>query len=189
LLICLTAIVSFAASGAAAELEISVSKHREIVNPSNEKEKNVLLCFSIPDTLNTADIHYAELRVKPSFTKTHRSHVNVMVYPLSEDISIENATWSSILGDPDETLNIDYGMHKLLRSSDTEPIRIDITFWLVKCARGKLSNYGLLLKSELSEDEGLTLSADDAFPSGAVGVVRVYFTGRSCTSPALDSAN
>lgn len=157
------------------ELSVEVTNVSVIANPTNSAEQNVLLSFEIPACLSDADIHDAELVIKPSFDSTKSGYTDILVYPFRQQMSLGSASWSFIYDNARYLLDIANGTHETTDGSGDGLMHINITYWLAECLNGDVSNFGFLLTPGSPRDEGFTLSEDDYFSAGSSGVVKVIY--------------
>lgn len=162
-------------SADSAELTIKVTSVRSITNPLNSNQNNVLLNFELPAELDGADIHDAELILKPQFSSTARRFTDILVYPLAQSVSFGRAAWTDIYTNFEATVDVANGTHEILDTNDAGLVRINITYWIDEYSRSNVSNLGFLLTPGSESDENLSLSTDATFGGNAMVIVKIVY--------------
>jgi hypothetical protein len=176
------AIVSILLAGKALALQVVLpaSISAIIANPENPSETRVLVKYSVPEFLGTAEIYYAQLACKVDAVPTSAGGLlDVEATPVTCDWDAAIVSWSA----PWRTAGGDADVNRrgsFVVRAGRQPIRIDVTDLVKQWASGERRNQGVMLRASGSFGGCFLLprSAGDGGETLGWPVIRVWYLPR-----------
>jgi hypothetical protein len=172
----LACVLALAAPARAGKVVLTRADVGYIENPEPPYEGRYLVRFELPEMLSRCTVELAILELRaPVASPDGTGGIAIDVFPLAAEWDPATADWTQGWSVPGGDFDMSLHAGWEARSGESSLMRFDVTGMVSAWASGKLTNHGLLVTTDPSDD-GVIGSQDSR--GAEAPILKIYYTDR-----------